>query len=206
MPAIEGLDAIWGKRAHICPYCDGFEYGTDGALGVLATSPMAEHQVNLLATQWSSDVTLFAAPEWFEASDARPAPALHPAIKIKPAAASLKWSGAEEDNVHVFDAAGAELGSVRGLFFPTNWVVQSQLAKDAGAETHAMGFVMVDTEFTTSVDGLFAIGDCAWMRGAKMPSNRIPEALGSGARAAAWISAGLIKEAMAAAIAAVKPQ
>ncbi|WP_100811128.1 MULTISPECIES: bifunctional NAD(P)/FAD-dependent oxidoreductase/class I SAM-dependent methyltransferase [unclassified Microbacterium] len=58
LPDIPGLAERWGTSVLHCPYCHGWEV-RDRRLGVLATSPMALHQVQLLR-QWSNDVVLFA--------------------------------------------------------------------------------------------------------------------------------------------------
>lgn len=57
LPAVAGLDELWGRSVLHCPYCHGFEVaGT--RLGVLASSPQSAHQIELVR-QWSSDVTAF---------------------------------------------------------------------------------------------------------------------------------------------------
>ncbi|HIY67664.1 MAG TPA: NAD(P)/FAD-dependent oxidoreductase [Candidatus Agrococcus pullicola] len=59
LPDIPGLAERWGKSVLHCPYCHGWEF-KDRRLGVLATSPAALHQAQLIR-QWSDRVTLFAA-------------------------------------------------------------------------------------------------------------------------------------------------
>lgn len=63
LPDVAGLAARWGRDVLHCPYCHGYEV-RDQAIGVLATSPLALHQV-LLFRQLSDDVVLFRhlAPE-----------------------------------------------------------------------------------------------------------------------------------------------
>ncbi|MEU8225456.1 NAD(P)/FAD-dependent oxidoreductase [Kribbella sp. NPDC048915] len=63
LPDVPGLADRWGKDVVHCPYCHGWEV-RDQAIGVLATSSMALHQVQLFR-QLSDDVTLFlhTAPE-----------------------------------------------------------------------------------------------------------------------------------------------
>ncbi len=63
LPDVPGLAEQWGKDVLHCPYCHGWEV-QDQAIGVLATSVMALHQVQLFR-QLSEDVTLFlhTAPE-----------------------------------------------------------------------------------------------------------------------------------------------
>lgn len=46
LPNIDGLARRWGRDVIHCPYCHGWEV-RDRTIGVLATSPMALHQVGL---------------------------------------------------------------------------------------------------------------------------------------------------------------
>ena len=56
LPGVPGLVARWGNDVVHCPYCHGWEVW-DKRIGVLATGPMAMHQV-LLFRQLSPHVTL----------------------------------------------------------------------------------------------------------------------------------------------------
>src|SRR6187200_3306055 len=58
LPDIAGFTDVWGRSAHTCPYCDGFEH-RDERLAVLATGDRGEHLAVLLR-QWSDDVVLFS--------------------------------------------------------------------------------------------------------------------------------------------------
>ncbi|GAA3882894.1 NAD(P)/FAD-dependent oxidoreductase [Saccharothrix violaceirubra] len=58
LPDVSGLRERWGRDVVHCPYCHGWEV-RDRAIGVVATGPMAVHQVALFR-QWSADVTYFA--------------------------------------------------------------------------------------------------------------------------------------------------
>jgi thioredoxin reductase len=57
LPEIPGLGERWGRDVLHCPYCHGWEV-RDQAIGVLATSPRAMHQVQLFR-QLTSDLVLF---------------------------------------------------------------------------------------------------------------------------------------------------
>ncbi|MGO2004762.1 NAD(P)/FAD-dependent oxidoreductase [Arthrobacter rhombi] len=59
LPPLPGLAAGWGTDVLHCPYCHGWEVRGQ-RLGILATSPMALHQAQLIR-QWSDDVVLFSA-------------------------------------------------------------------------------------------------------------------------------------------------
>src|SRR5215207_4882860 len=57
LPDVPGVRERWGRDVLHCPYCHGWEV-RDQAIGVLASGPMAMHQV-LLFRQLTSDLTLF---------------------------------------------------------------------------------------------------------------------------------------------------
>ena len=58
LPDLPGLRARWGRDVVHCPYCHGWEV-RDQAIGILATGPMAMHQV-MLFRQLSADIVFFA--------------------------------------------------------------------------------------------------------------------------------------------------
>lgn len=59
LPPVAGIADLWGRSVLHCPYCHGFEVA-DARLGVLATSPLSIHQIELVR-QWSADLTAFTA-------------------------------------------------------------------------------------------------------------------------------------------------
>src|SRR3954470_10986334 len=58
VPDIPGFAGVWGRSAHTCPYCDGFEH-RDERLAVLASGGRGEH-LAILLRQWSGDVVLLS--------------------------------------------------------------------------------------------------------------------------------------------------
>lgn len=57
LPELPGVDELFGKSLHVCPYCDGWEE-RDRALGAWACDPGAAELALALLT-WSDDVILF---------------------------------------------------------------------------------------------------------------------------------------------------
>jgi thioredoxin reductase len=58
LPNVPGVRERWGRDVLHCPYCHGWEV-RDQSIGVLATGPMAMHQV-LMFRQLTSDLVLFS--------------------------------------------------------------------------------------------------------------------------------------------------
>lgn len=59
LPPAEGLARLWGSRVLHCPYCHGWEV-RDQRIGVIATSPLSAHQIELVR-QWTPHLTAFTA-------------------------------------------------------------------------------------------------------------------------------------------------
>lgn len=57
LPEIPGVDRLFGKSVHVCPYCDGWE-SRDNPIGVIACDP-ARVDFTLGLLTWSEDVALF---------------------------------------------------------------------------------------------------------------------------------------------------
>jgi thioredoxin reductase len=56
VPKLDGIERLYGKSVHHCPYCDGFEY-RDQPLAVYGAGDKAAG-LALMMKQWSSDVIL----------------------------------------------------------------------------------------------------------------------------------------------------
>ncbi|MEE2523472.1 NAD(P)/FAD-dependent oxidoreductase [Pseudarthrobacter sp. J75] len=57
LPAIPGVQELWGRDVLHCPFCHGWEV-RDQAIGIIGAGPVSIHQA-LLFRQWSSNITLF---------------------------------------------------------------------------------------------------------------------------------------------------
>lgn len=57
LPAVAGLDALWGRQAFACPFCDGHEF-SGSEIGVIGAGPRAGHLLALLGPVVGS-ITVF---------------------------------------------------------------------------------------------------------------------------------------------------
>jgi thioredoxin reductase len=180
LPAIDGLADLWGRRAHFCPYCDGYEYA-DRRLAVVGDDPRVGHLATMLR-QWTDRVTVFANPA--VAGLELPAD-----VDRVDAAVSV----AERDGDVVVRTGGdaADEVAVDGVFVAQAWLPRSELAAQVGAEIRD-GYVVVDGEQATSVPGLWAAGDVAFGRTSVMMSGGVAQAVGAGNRAATALNGALI--------------
>lgn len=158
LPPIPGLQERWGRSVLHCPYCHGYEVA-DGALGVLAESPMSAHKAVLLP-DWGP-TTLFTQG-LFE-----------PEAEL---AAQLAGRGVQVERTPVVELLGKapELEAVRladgrviplrALFATSAVRMASPLAEKLGCELEQGPFgpyIRVDEWKQTTVAGVYAAGDAA---------------------------------------------
>ena len=154
LPAVRGLDELWGRRAFTCPFCDGHEFaGQD--IGILGASARTAHLISMLAPI-VANITVFPIDEQptdedraaLDATRAR----LHPDL--------VGAVAAEGDRVRV--TAGDEGLDVAGLFVAAGSVRQrASFADDLGLRMLPSGAIEIDDFGQTSTPGILAAGDIA---------------------------------------------
>jgi len=199
LPDVPGLAERWGRDVVHCPYCHGWEV-RDQAIGVLATSVMALHQVQLFR-QLSDDVTLFlhTAPEptdeqWEELA-AR-------GISVVPG--KVEQVEIENDKLAGVRLEGGRVIPRQALAVQSTARARADFLADLGLETtvlEANGVmigtaVKVDAMGATEVPGVFAAGNVTDPRAQVMPS------AAAGLMAAGGINFDLITEETRLAVAA----
>ena len=132
LPEVEGLEALWGRRAFHCPYCHGWEV-RDRRVGVL-DSEKAGHQAGLLRSL-SDDVEVVEGPV-------------------------RRVEEREEGLVVEFENGRPPL-PLFALFVAPTLSLPNDLAAGLGAELTERGTVAVDAMGATSVPGLYVAGDAA---------------------------------------------
>jgi thioredoxin reductase len=172
---------VWGTSAHTCPYCDGFEHREE-RLAVLASGARGEHLAVLLR-QWSSDVVLLANGLHDLAVDqlAR-VRALDIRIIETPVVALDSDDGGRLRRVR-FD--NGETLDRDALFFHVGWRLRNDVARTLCCRLRDDGSIAVDSEQATTVDRVYAAGNCA------EPRALVPTAAGSGVTAAVAINVRL---------------
>ncbi|WP_406052837.1 NAD(P)/FAD-dependent oxidoreductase [Kribbella sp. NBC_00889] len=199
LPDVPGLAERWGKDVLHCPYCHGWEV-RDQAIGVLATSVMALHQVQLFR-QLSDDVTLFlhTAPEptddqWEELA----------ARGISVVEGKVEQLEVEDGKLTGVRLEGGKVIPRQALAVQTTMRARAGFLTDLGLETtelEANGTVLgtavqVDAMGATQVPGVFAAGNVTDPKAQVMP------AAAAGLMAAGGINFDLIGEEMRLAVAA----
>jgi thioredoxin reductase len=182
VPAISGIDKLYGRSVHHCPFCDAFEY---------AGQPLAQYgrgrpgvDAALILRGWTDDIVLL--------TDGRP---LSPQQRAR--CARHRIPVREETVSRLLGRAGklAQIEFASGpalrraaLFFATAQVQRSDLARSLGCEFTPDGAVMTNENETTNVPGVYVAGD------ASHRSQKVIVAAAEGALAAIKIHESLWKE------------
>lgn len=181
LPAVDGLDDLWGRRAFACPFCDGHEFH-DSEIGVIGAGPRAGHLVGMLGRIVKS-ITVFPvdspAPDEelaaLEAAGARVASAV--VNRVRPA-----------DDGGVIVTAGGSDSHFAGLFVAAGGFRQhAPFAEQLGLQVLASGAIEVDDFGRTSVPGITAAGDLAHRASMPGPMASVIQAAAAGQLAASFI-------------------
>jgi thioredoxin reductase len=185
LPAIPGLADHWGKRAFICPYCDGYELQL-GRLGVLASSPVSA-RFALLVSEWAGpgQTTYFlngaAEPE---AQEMAQLAARRITIEREPVVSV--GGGVDSIELRLRDGRSR---TVDGVFLHPRTRLGGPFAEQLGCEIeigHLGPYCKTDPTKETTVPGVFACGDVA----APLPA--IAHAVSDGVRAGAGAHQSLV--------------
>ncbi|GAB4586832.1 NAD(P)/FAD-dependent oxidoreductase [Nocardia sp. IFM 10818] len=196
LPDIPGLRERWGRDVLHCPYCHGWEV-RDQAIGVIAASPMAVHQV-LLFRQLSDDVVLFThtteppAGEQAEQLAAR---------GIRVVTGAVTGIEVEDDRLTGVRLADGTVVRREAVATQTRMVARAGLLAALGLypSEHASGmgeYIPVDAMGRTEAPGVWAAGNVTDI------AAQVGNAAAAGAFAAAQINADLVAEDTRIAVAA----
>jgi thioredoxin reductase len=187
LPAVAGLRERWGEDVVHCPYCHGWEV-RDQPIGVLASSPLAMHQV-LLFRQLSHDVVLFTNGVDFDADQREQLLAL---------AVGVVDGEVSEVEVHDDRIVGVRLADGRTVprrvvAVATRMTARAGFLAGLGMTTapHASGMgehVVVDATGRTDLPGVWAAGNVTEL------SAQVGASAAAGASAGAQINLDLVME------------
>jgi thioredoxin reductase len=175
-PDVEGFDAIYGVSAHTCPYCDGWEH-QDSRLAVLGGGL----HLGRLLRQWSDDVVVLGEVEPDEEDELR-------TIGVEVVRAAPERFVHDDGHLTAIEFAGHEPLERDALFFFVRMEPRTALATALGCELTEAGFVVAGDDRQTTVDRVYAAGNCA------DPMQNVPMAIADGARAGVFVNARLAAE------------
>lgn len=154
LPEIEGLPAAWGRGAHACPFCDGYEHRGEH-WGVLIDQPaMVDHAIFLRS--WAGAITAFVSID------------LMPEQRVKLNAAGIRLVFGPVKKVVGEDAhtlAGVETAKEGFHRVQSLWLRPSQqqtpLVARLNLRLREDNALWRDELGQTSLPNILAAGDCA---------------------------------------------
>jgi thioredoxin reductase len=156
VPQIEGIDQLYGKSVHHCPYCDGWEY-RDAAIAVYGTG-RAGAGLALGMKTWSNDVVLCTDGSSKLTGADRKQLARQCIDVYEKRINRLEGTVGKLEKI-VFED-GTTLAR-RAVFFNTGNVQRSELPKACGCQVTEKGAVRTTRGQRSTVKGIWVCGDAA---------------------------------------------
>lgn len=187
LPAVQGLEPLFGTVAAVCPYCHGHEL-SGKPVAVLGSGPHVARVVFLLE-RIASRLTVLT-----DGAD------LDPGIRAQLDGAGV---GVRPEPVKELSrsAAGATVSfaegpsdEVGGIFVAAEFAQRAPFAEQLGLDLLPSGAVEIDAMGRTSVPGVFAAGDMAHVAALPMPMASVLTAASSGLVAAASLDGELLAQ------------
>ena len=187
VPAIDGIDALYGRSVFHCPYCDGWEV-RDQPIAIYGRGERG-YGLSLELTAWSRDLVLLTDGPC-ELDDTQRGRLTQLRIPVREE--RLERLEGTDGILRRIVFAGGDSLERRAMFFTTGQHQQSALAVSLGCEFNDKGTVRTGRYESTHLAGLFVCGD------ASRAVQWVIVAASEGAEAAFAINTDLIKEDLAA--------
>ena len=187
VPAIDGIDALYGQSVFHCPYCDGWEV-RDQPIAIYGRGERG-YGLSLELTAWSRDLVLLTDGPC-ELDDTQRGRLTQLRIPVREE--RLERLEGTDGILRRIVFAGGDSLERRAMFFTTGQHQQSALAVGLGCEFNDKGTVRTGRYESTHLAGLFVCGD------ASRAVQWVIVAASEGAEAAFAINTDLIKEDLAA--------
>lgn len=155
-PDIPGLDHVYGRNAHVCPDCDGFE-SRDKKVVVIGHGRKAVGMA-LNLTTWTRDVIICTNgrpaemndPEYCQKLDVLNIPVLtDPVVRVC----------SDGSSIECLELANGMHLDAEKIFFTLAQYPADDLAVQLGCARDDEGNVIVDAHHHTSVENVYAAGD-----------------------------------------------
>jgi thioredoxin reductase len=158
VPPLPGIEPLYGKSVHHCPYCDAWEW-RDRPLAVYGQGDGKGAGLALMLLQWTPDVILLTDGPASVSPEERERLEAHGVRIVEDAVARLEGTDGQLERIVFGDGRAIERSA---LFFNTGQHQRSPLAEALGCECDDRGGVATqDMDVATNVPGLFVAGDAS---------------------------------------------
>ncbi|CAB4717836.1 MAG: FAD-binding protein [Actinobacteria bacterium] len=190
LPAVPGVEALFGSVVAHCPYCHGHEMaGTHVA--VLGSGPQLLHLTGLMAPI-AARLTVLSDGAALDPDLARALQSAGVCVRGEPIVGLCRSSAGA--TVSFADGPDEEVG---GMFVTTTSTQAAPFAEQLGLDLNPSGCVRVDVLGRTSRAGVYAAGDLAHVADLPMPMASVLNAAAAGLVAGAAIGADSLADSLA---------
>lgn len=156
VPEIEGIEPLYGKSVHHCPYCDGWE-SRDKAIAVYGKEQKGIGQA-LAMKNWSSNVTLYTdGTDSLRQIDRE----LLGRNEVKVCTDAIAKLEGEGSMLQYIVLKNGEKREQQAMFFSTGSRQQSDLGEQLGCEFTSKGVIKTKKLQNTNIPGLYVAGDAS---------------------------------------------
>lgn len=191
LPAVPGLDELWGTLAAQCPFCHGHEF-SGGHVAVLGGQPKMMHAVGLMG-RIAGRITALTHGTEVDAETGARLTALGAGVVTTPVERFSR--DGDVARAHLADGMVLDLA---GVFLAPTYRQSAPFAEQLGVALLDSGCVQIDDFGRTSVPGVYAAGDLAHRPAFPMPMPSVVGAIAAGQMAGVAVSADALGEDMAA--------
>jgi thioredoxin reductase len=158
LPQIENFRQFYGKTAHSCPYCDGWEVRRQPLAVTGATQDAADLAIELLL--WSPDVVLCTGGMVIK-YDHKTQQTMH-RVGVKVVDKPIARLEGADGNLEGIRFTDNTFLTRKALFFSPGQFQRSPLAEKLGCQFCAEdGCIQCGEDTATSVPGVYAAGNCS---------------------------------------------
>lgn len=155
MPEVEGFAECWGISVIHCPYCHGYEV-RHTKTGILGNGDYAFELAKMISN-WTNDLTIYTNGKSTLTSEQLAKLQKHSIKVIENDITKLDHTAGHLKSLTFTDGTKAPLTA---LYSPRPFIQHSTIPESLGCEITDDGYIRVNAFQETSVDGVYACGDC----------------------------------------------
>ena len=153
LPPIPGIEALFGKSVHVCPYCDGWEH-RNAPVAVYGRGDKGTNFAMLLR-QWTDDLVLCTDGNPLSAEQKDRLRRRGVEVREQAIESLMEKNGCLE----AIRFKGGEALPRRALFFTTDQHPRSPLLEGVGCAYDEKGGLACDGDGKTNIPGVYVAGD-----------------------------------------------
>lgn len=175
-PDIKGFDQCWGISVLHCPYCHGYEV-KHLPTGILANGDIAFHYAQLIYN-WTKELTIYTNGKATLSETQQELVKSNSIAIIEKEIDHLAHEQGKLNRIVFKDQTSVAL---QAIYSRPDYTQHCTIPQELGCEVNELGLLKVDASFQTTVEGVYASGDCSGMR-------TVSVAVATGTQAGAFIN------------------